>query len=648
MIVPIVSYFDRLSRPLLNVLGFGGVCLVGLVDYVTGSQLSFAIFYLVPISIIAWFAGRPSTYPAALLSAGLWFNADIGSSVYSNAAYPFWNASVRLVIFLLVGYLVSEIRKLNTGLEEKVLQRTSELNAELTRRTETEQQLKEAERRYHSLYASMSEGVALHELVLNEAQVPIDYRILDVNPAYESITTINREELVGRLASEVHEKGLPHYLDICSNVALSGEPASFRTRFELMGKSFKVSAFSPAKNQFATVLEDVTEVQKLQDQLLQSQKLEGIGRLAGGVAHDFNNLLTAIIGYTDLLIGQTPKLDPRYQDLQEIKRSSDRAADLTKQLLAFSRKQILQPVVADLNAIVEGMNRMLKRLLGEDIELVTRLGTELEPVKVDPGQIEQVILNLALNARDAMPHGGKLTIETSTIELDDSYARVHVSVRAGVYVMIAVSDTGTGMDAETVSQVFEPFFTTKETGKGTGLGLSTAYGIVKQSGGNIWVYSEPGKGSTFKVYLPRVEGAAEILSTDKEDFSAVANGTETILVVEDEVSLRNLIQKTLERSGYKVLLAATGDEALRLASINPEPIHLILTDVVMPGISGRQMVQQLHPFLPKAAVLFMSGYTDNAIVHHGVLDQGVHFLQKPFTPAGLCKKLRAVLDEKKI
>jgi len=373
----------------------------------------------------------------------------------------------------------------------------------------------------------------------------------------------------------------------------------------------------------------------------QLQRLEAVGRLAGGVAHDFNNLLTVIMGRGDILLGRLPADHPHRRDIALIKKTAERAAALTKQLLAFSRKQILAPKVLDLNTVVAGMVTMLQRLIGEDIELVFLAGSELGRVKADPGQLEQVIANLAVNARDAMPNGGRLTLETAAVDLSEHYARQHVGVQAGSYVMLGVSDTGIGMDRETQARIFEPFFTTKEPGKGTGLGLATVYGIVKQSGGNIWVYSEPGKGTTFKVYLPQVHDAED--SAEPEQIRA-GRGTETILIVEDEDEVRALACEVLASYGYEVLQARTPAEALLIAERHTGPIPLLLTDVIMPGMSGRILAERLAPLRPEMNVLYMSGYTDEAIVHHGTLDAGTPFIQKPFTPDALAAGVRRLLD----
>jgi PAS domain S-box-containing protein len=384
--------------------------------------------------------------------------------------------------------------------------------------------------------------------------------------------------------------------------------------------------------------------QALEEQLRQSQKMEAIGKLAGGVAHDFNNLLTVIHGYSDLILRDLDEKSRFFQDISEIKKASEHAASLTRQLLAFSRKQVLQPKIFDLNDLVSNMDKMLRRMIGEDIQLVTLLSEDLGRVKVDPGQIEQVIFNLAINARDAMPKGGKLTIETSNVLLDENYARLHVGVTPGHYVMLSISDTGIGMTPEIKERIFEPFFTTKEKGKGTGLGLSTVYGIVKQSGGNIWVYSEPGQGTTFKIYLPTIEEITDVLEAKVVPTKSL-QGSETILLAEDEEAVKKFASMTLQSYGYKVLEAANGEEALRVVQEQPPGfIRLMLTDVVMPGMSGRELANSLQLLQPEMKVLYMSGYTDNAIVHHGVLDPGMAYIQKPFTPDGLASKVREILD----
>lgn len=384
-------------------------------------------------------------------------------------------------------------------------------------------------------------------------------------------------------------------------------------------------------------------LRKSEEQLLQAQKLEAVGRLAGGISHDFNNLLTAIIGYSDLSLRQLQKDDPLRKNLEEIKKASDRATALTRQLLAFSRKQVMQLKVFDLNATVTDVERLLRRMIGEDIELRSTLQRGLGNIKADPGQIEQVIMNLVVNSRDAMPNGGKVTLETANVYLDESYAKQHLNVTPGYYTMLAVSDTGHGIDESARPFIFEPFFTTKDAGKGTGLGLSTVYGIVKQSGGSIWVYSEIGKGTTFKIYFPTVSQSAE----DQKGLSPdgpVPGGTETILLVEDAQAVRQLALTILEGLGYKVIEAADGRAAKQKCQTADSGIALLLTDVVLPGISGRELAEQLLESHPALRVLFMSGYTDDAVVGHNVLTAGANFIQKPFSPDQLALRVREVLD----
>jgi len=393
---------------------------------------------------------------------------------------------------------------------------------------------------------------------------------------------------------------------------------------------------------FEMIAEDITERRALEEQLRQSQKMEAVGRLAGGIAHDFNNLLTVIKGYSELMLEELDGPDPLHNELDEIRKAADRAASLTRQLLAFSRQQVLAPKVLDLNIIVNNMDKLLHRLLGEDIDLFTVLEPGLGRVKADPGQLEQVIMNLAVNARDAMPRGGKLTIETTNVDLDDAYARDHVSVTPGRYVMIAVSDTGLGMTEKVKSRIFEPFFTTKEVGKGTGLGLSTVYGIIKQSGGYVWVYSEVGIGSTFKVYLPRVDAPADF--TPSHSLQPARRGTETVLLVEDEDGVRALVRQVLHKHGYNVLEARNGGEALLMCERHQGKIDLLLTDVVLEQMSGRELAERLLKVRSEMKVLYVSGYADDAIVHHGVLTAGMAFLQKPFTTEALARKVRNVLD----
>ncbi|MBK7594632.1 MAG: response regulator [Gemmatimonadetes bacterium] len=391
----------------------------------------------------------------------------------------------------------------------------------------------------------------------------------------------------------------------------------------------------------AALRQEMEQTASLEEQVRQAQKLEAIGRLAGGVAHDFNNLLTIITGYAEILLDVVPREHPDHEFVVEIGTAAARAATLTRQLLAFSRQQVLEPKVLDLNGIVRHTDKMLSRLIGEDILLSLSLTEGLGRVKVDPGQIEQVLMNLVVNARDAMPRGGRLTIETANVELDTGYTQYHLEVEAGPYVMLAVSDTGVGMDPETRRRVFEPFFTTKPTGIGTGLGLSTVFGIVKQSGGHIYVYSEPEQGSTFKIYLPVAAGEPATRAPMPKPHAP--RGTETVLLVEDDDAVRAVTRMALQRSGYTVLEASTGREAIALAARHPGSIDLLLSDVVMPEVGGREVAAAVTAARPDTKVLYLSGYTDDAVVRHGILRAEVAFLQKPFTPAALAKKVRQVL-----
>ncbi len=400
------------------------------------------------------------------------------------------------------------------------------------------------------------------------------------------------------------------------------------------------SAGSPVET--VGLLLDITARKELEAQFLQAQKMEAVGLLAGGIAHDFNNLLTAVLGSVELVREELRPTGDAAEDIDEIERAGRRAAALTRQLLAFSRRQVLQPSNIRLGVVVEGMEPLLRRLIGEDIELVVRREPGQGAVFADPNQIEQVIMNLAVNARDAMPNGGRLTIETADVELDEAYASTHLPVAPGPYVMLAVHDTGTGMDSRTLVRVFEPFFTTKEQGRGTGLGLATVYGVVKQSGGSIWPYSEEGVGTTFKIYLPRVAGGEVVAAGPAE--GGARGGDETILLVEDDDAVRRIARVVLERRGYTVLEAADGENAVRLASAHGGPIDLVVTDIVMPGLGGPALLERLRDLRPDIPVLFTSGYTSDAVIRHGVETAETPFLQKPFTAEALARKVREVIE----
>lgn len=499
-----------------------------------------------------------------------------------------------------------------------------------------------------------------HKSILDaalDAVITIDAggAIVAWNPRAEAIFGWPAAEVLGRRISdsiipprfrEAHERGLAHFL-------VSGEGPLLNRRVEVTalhreGREFPVElAITPIPEDdrwtFTAFIRDLSEQRVLETRLRQSQRMEAVGRLAGGIAHDFNNLLTAITGYCDLLLDELGSNHAAVADLHEVRKAGERAAALTRQLLAFSRQQILDPKVVELNQVMQGTERLLARVIGEDVELATRLAPDLGRVKVDPGQMEQVLMNLAVNARDAMPHGGKLTIETQNVELEGGPAVGDTLVPEGRYVLLAVTDTGIGMDEATQAHIFAPFFTTKEETRGTGLGLATVYGIVKQSGGFVWVYSEPGKGATFKIYLPRVDDPVQPASAAAEPTGPLT-GIETVLLVEDEDRVRAVVRQLLERHGYTVLEAADAEAGLALAAGRPGPIHLLVTDVVLRGMSGRDLATRLAAGRPEIRVLYMSGYAADAVVRHGTLEPGLAYIQKPFTPDGLARKVRAVLD----
>ena len=451
-------------------------------------------------------------------------------------------------------------------------------------------------------------------------------------------------ESVGKSAFEMYQDH-PAILDNLRR-ALAGE--EFTSVIEVSGMAFETS-YAPLMAPEGEILgvigvaTDVTERRRLEDQLRQAQRMEAIGRLAGGVAHDFNNLLAAVLGHSELMLGRIEPGHPLRRGAEEIQKAAARGAMLTRQLLAFGRKEVVAPRVIDLHAVVAGMDAMLRRLIAEDIQLESVLGPGQVPVRADRGQLEQVILNLVVNARDAMPRGGRITVEVEWVTLDEAYAQSHPTIRPGPHAMLSVTDTGHGMDAETLAHVFEPFFTTKERGKGTGLGLATVYGIVEQSGGHVHAYSEPGIGSTFKVYLPRVDEAIFEPEVGGQ-VAPVRGGSETVLLVEDEDGVRATAREALESNGYTVIEARNGVEALEVYQRHAGRVELLVSDVVMPRMGGGELAQRLSAECPEIRVLFISGYPDDAVVRHGVVEHGSALLQKPFALSDLARKVREVLD----
>lgn len=497
-----------------------------------------------------------------------------------------------------------------------------------------------AEERYRSLLENARDAIT----VLTPEGV-----ILEANLSCEKLFGTPRAQLVNRRMADFtpQDEREPRIVEyptmVAPGVAAFSSTAIQRADGTVVNVEVSRTAIDVGKEHYVlSVARDVTDRLRLEEQLRQSQKMDAIGRLAGGVAHDFNNLLSVILSYGELVLGDLKPGEPMRDDIEEIRKAAKRAAELTRQLLMFSRQQVIEPKVLDLNEVLSGVDKMLQRIVGADIDLVSLTASRLGRVRVDPGSIEQVIMNLVVNARDAMPRGGKLTMETANVVLDEEYARSHLGVTAGWHVMLAVTDTGTGMDRLTQRRIFEPFYTTKGQGKGTGLGLSTVFGIVQQSGGSIWVYSELGKGTSFKVYLPRVE--ADLESIPPAQLPLMCVGSETILLVEDDNQVRLVASNILRRSGYLVLQARNAGEAQLLAENLSVPIHLLLTDVVMPGVSGPELAKRLTDARPEMKVLCMSGYTDDSILRHGVLESNMAYIQKPLTPSVLTTRVRETLD----
>jgi two-component system, cell cycle sensor histidine kinase and response regulator CckA len=501
----------------------------------------------------------------------------------------------------------------------------------------TAQRLADSESRYRSLFESAPDGI----LVADAQGVYVD-----ANPACLDMLGYSRDELIGMGSADILAP--KEHLRVDSALVEINQGVEHRREWQFQRKDGSVfpadvMATVMADGRILAMVRDSSDRKRMEEQLRQSQKMEAVGRLAGGIAHDFNNILGVILGYGELLRKKTPADHPDRRRLHEIVRAAERAAGLTRQLLAFSRKQVLEPRVLQVSAVVSDMRKLLQPLIGEDIAFVLKAEAKGR-VKVDPGQLEQVLMNLVVNARDSMPMGGSLSVETVDVDLDQHYIQHHtVTVPPGRYVMVAVTDTGLGMDEATQAQVFEPFFTTKPEGKGTGLGLSTVYGIVKQSDGYIWLYSELRQGTVFRVYLPRVEEA--LAEAHRRPMTLSRSATETVLVVEDEPAARELVGEVLRAEGYSVLLAADGQEALTIAARADGRLHLLLTDVVLPKLSGRAAAEGILALHPSIKVVYMSGYTDDQISRHGVLEPGIVLLQKPFTPAELVRRVGEVLDE---
>jgi two-component system, cell cycle sensor histidine kinase and response regulator CckA len=566
------------------------------------------------------------------------FDAAVGGPGAQAHVYPMRRADGKTVY---VAYTRSAV---DIDSEKFVLS----IGRDVTASVENARKLEDSEQNYRSLMENFPDVIWSSNFAGKLTFIsPNATRIFGMTP--EEILAGGTESVWARL----HREDLPHVQEAFEKLTSDKKPFDIEYRWQrpsgewlwLRCRAAVVHAPNGG-DRIDGVASDITARKRLEDQLLQSQKMEAVGLLTGGVAHDFNNILASILANSHFLIEDLGEQDPRRADALEIRESAQRAASLTRQLLAFSRTQVLAPTTLDLNSVVLGVEKMLRRVIGEDVDLSIVAASDLGSVRADPGQIEQVIMNLVVNSRDAMPTGGKVSIETSNVDLDESYAAGHFPLTAGKYVMLAVSDTGCGMDDKTQHRIFEPFFTTKELGKGTGLGLSTSYGIVKQSGGYIWVYSEVGRGTVLKIYLPRVDSPPDVV-VRKTDSALVRSGTETILLIEDDQQLRSVVLRILDAKGYRVLPAGNGDEALLISNAHGNGIDLILTDVIMPGRTGPEIVSLLQKDCTLAKTLFMSGYTDHAVLRDDALQIGMSFIQKPFAPEALARKVREVLDEQR-
>ncbi len=586
-------------------------------------------FYVIVLVVLAFFMSRAFTKPIVDLT-------KIAERISEND----FSQEIEVKSKDEIGVLCRTFKKMTLKLIESI---------ETSR--EAEKQAKNGEQKIQELQKRLQ--LQIDRTPLGMILWDTDFKVQAWNPAAEKIFGFTEEEALGRHAYDfIVENSVTSHVDTVWQRLLEGDMTAHSTNENTTKDGRKILCEwtnTPLREKDGMVIgvlsmvRDITEKAQLEKQFQQAQKLEAVGRLTGGVAHDFNNALTGIIGFADYIL-MSKKVDESVAEyIKEIREAGERAADLTHQLLAFSRKQILNPEVINLNDLIKTLEKMITRVIGEDIMFVINLMPDIDLIKADPAQIEQVIMNLVVNARDAMKKGGKLTIETSNVFLEEEYAKNHIAVQPGPYIMLAVSDNGVGMDKETQEHIFEPFFTTKGE-MGTGLGLSTVYGIVKQSGGNIWVYSEPEKGTTFKIYLPGVEERAVTKKIAKKLIENL-KGTETVLVAEDELFVRNMIEFVLRDNDYTVFEASNAPEALKIFEQYKDQINLLVTDAIMPGMDGRELAEKITAMNPNIKVLYTSGFTDNIIVHHGILEEGINFLQKPFTPSLLLRTIREVLDE---
>jgi two-component system cell cycle sensor histidine kinase/response regulator CckA len=601
---------------------------------ILGTAFPYITFF--PAILLSGWAGGLEAGLAATLLGGIEARYLAIEPVHS-LALPAGSETLGLVRFLGVGAFVS-------WLIHAIRKAQHHLNEETAKRRQTQQSLEESEERLQRALDAANEGLWDWRPLTGEGYCsPRVYALL----GYETNEWSANYEAWKKL---LHPDDAPS-VEVQRAEQIRRQGGTFDLEYRLRKKNGdyvwirsrgKVTTWTPEGEPARIVgtLEDITERRQLEDQFRQAQRLEGIGRLAGGIAHDFNNLLTVINGYAEMAVHEVPPDSPLALSLNEIRAAGGRAAGLTQQLLAFSRKQVLQPIVLNLNDVVTDASRMLERLIGEDISLVTRLADDLGNITADAGQLQQIIVNLAVNSRDAMPNGGRLIIETGNVLLDDTYVARHPQVRPGPHVMLAVTDSGTGMSPEVQERLFEPFFTTKPVGQGTGLGLATVYGIVKQMGGWIWVYSEPERGTAFKLYFSRTdELVANATVAPKNDL----HGTESVLVTEDQIEVRTLMVTALRRYGYTVHVAADAENAIEFCRRYDGPLDLLITDVIMPGLNGAELARRLSVMRPHLRVLFISGYTDNALAQYGILGAGTDYLAKPFTPDGLVEKVRTIL-----